>query len=145
VPLFSGDGFEEGCRVGAVFGTSWHGVMESDGFRRAFLRWVAQRRGLDWAPGEETFAAAREARLERLGDLVSENVDRNALLRLIEDGPPSGLPVISGQLVSSSAAQQTAVADVSGDRASPSGDGEMSPSIPPAFAVPCSGERRSKG
>jgi adenosylcobyric acid synthase len=145
VPLFSGDGFEEGCRVGAVFGTSWHGVMDSDGFRRAFLRWVAERRGLDWTPGEETFAAAREARLERLGDLVSENVDRNALLRLIENGPPSGLPVISGQLVSSSAAQQTAVADVSGDRASPSGDGEMSPSIPPAFAVPCSGERRSKG
>jgi adenosylcobyric acid synthase len=145
VPLFSGDGFEEGCRVGAVFGTSWHGVMDSDGFRRAFLRWVAERRGLDWTPGEETFAAAREARLERLGDLVSENVDRNALLRLIEDGPPSGLPVISGQLVSSSAAQQTVVADVSGDRASPSGDGERSPSIPPAFAVPCSGERRSKG
>ena len=145
VPLFSGDGFEEGCRVGAVFGTSWHGVMDSDGFRRAFLRWVAERRGLDWTPGEETFAAAREARLERLGDLVSENVDRNALLRLIEDGPPSGLSVISGQLVSSSAAQRTAVADVSGDRASPSGDGEMSTSIPPAFAVPCSGERRSKG
>jgi adenosylcobyric acid synthase len=144
-PLFSGDDFEEGCRVGVVFGTSWHGVMDSDGFRRAFLRWVAERRGLDWTPGEETFAAAREARLERLGDLISENVDRNALLRLIEDGPPSGLPVISGQLVSRSAAQQTVVADVSGYKASPSVDGEMSPSIPPAFAAPSSGERRSKG
>ena len=143
-PLFLGDGFEEGCRVGAVFGTSWHGVMESDGFRRAFLRWVAQRRGLDWVPGEETFAAAREARLEKLGDLVSENVDRDALLRLIDDGPPSGLPVVSGQLVSGSADQQTVVADVSGDRASPSVDGEMSPSIPPAFAAPSGGERRSQ-
>ena len=144
-PLFSGDGFEEGCRVGVVFGTSWHGVMESDVFRRAFLRWVAELRGLNWTPGEETFAAAREGRLERLGDLVSENVDRDALLRLIVDGPPSGLPVVGGRLVSSSAAQQTAVADVSDDKASPSVDGEMSPSIPPAFAVPCSGEQRSKG
>jgi adenosylcobyric acid synthase len=143
-PLFLGDGFEEGCRVGAVFGTSWHGVMESDGFRRGFLRRVAQRRGLDWTPGEETFAAAREARLERLGDLVSENVDRDALLRLIEDGPPSRLPVVSGRLIGGSADREAPVAEVSGDGASPPVDGEMSP-IPPAFAAPGSGERRGEG
>jgi adenosylcobyric acid synthase len=87
-PLFVGDGFDEGCWTGAVFGTSWHGVMESDVFRRSFLRFVASERGLDWTPGEESFAAAREARLERLGDLISENVDRDALLRLIVNGPP---------------------------------------------------------
>ena len=93
-PLFVGDGFDEGCRVGATLGTSWHGVMESDGFRRSLLGWVARERGLDWTPGEESFAAAREKRLEKLGDVVAENVDREALLRLIDDGPPSGLPVI---------------------------------------------------
>jgi adenosylcobyric acid synthase len=62
--------------------------MESDAFRRSFLRFVASERGLDWTPGEESFAAAREARLERLGNLISEYVDRDALLRLIVDGPP---------------------------------------------------------
>ena len=93
-PLFAGDGLAEGCKVGATLGTSWHGVMESDGFRRSLLDWVARRRGLDWAPGEEAFAAARERRLEMLGDIVAENVDREALLRLIDDGPPPGLPVI---------------------------------------------------
>jgi adenosylcobyric acid synthase len=93
-PLFVGDGLAEGCKVGATLGTSWHGVMESDGFRRSLLDWVARRRGLDWAPGEEAFAAARERRLEKLGDVVAENVDREALLRLINDGPPPGLPVI---------------------------------------------------
>ncbi len=93
-PLFVGDGLAEGCKVGATLGTSWHGVMESDGFRRSLLDWVARRRGLDWAPGEEAFAAARERRLEKLGDIVAENVDREALLRLIDDGPPPGLPVI---------------------------------------------------
>jgi adenosylcobyric acid synthase len=93
-PLFVGDGLDEGCRVGATLGTSWHGVMESDGFRRSLLGWVARERGLDWAPGEESFAAARERRLEKLGDLVAENVDREALLRLIDDGPPPGLPVV---------------------------------------------------
>jgi adenosylcobyric acid synthase len=102
-PLFLGGGFEEGCRVGAVFGTSWHGVMESDGFRRGFLRRVAERRGLDWAPGREAFAAAREARLEKLGDLISENVDREAVLRLIEGGAPAGLPVVRGRLSATAA------------------------------------------
>ncbi len=33
--------FLDGGRVGAVFGTTWHGAMENDGFRRAFLREVA--------------------------------------------------------------------------------------------------------
>src|SRR3712207_3296852 len=117
--------------------------MESDGFRRAFLRRVAELRGLDWMPGEEAFAAAREARLEKLGDLISENVDREALLRLIEGGAPAGLPIVAGRLVGLSAGQQTAIADTSGEKASPSANGEMSPTIPPAFAVPGGGEQRS--
>jgi adenosylcobyric acid synthase len=97
-PLFVGEGCEEGCRVGSVLGTSWHGVMESDGFRRGFLRWVAGERGLDWRPGELSFAAARESRLERLGDVVAENIDREALLRLINDGPPDDLSVVRLQV-----------------------------------------------
>jgi adenosylcobyric acid synthase len=135
-PLFSGDGLDEGCRVGAVFGTSWHGVMESDAFRQNFLRFVAGECGLDWTPGEESFAAAREARLEKLGDLISDNVDREALLRLIEDGPPSGMSVVSGQ--------QTAIGDASRAKAPPSVTGEVSPPIPTAFAVPGNGEQRSE-
>ena len=105
-PLFTTDDSEEGCRVGSVFGTSWHGVMESDGFRRNFLRWVAEERGLDWTSGEESFAKAREARLEKLGDLVAENVDREALLRLVAGGVPEELPVVSGQLISRSGGQK---------------------------------------
>ena len=35
----------DGCRVGAVWGTHWHGSLESDGFRRAFLRDVAAAGG----------------------------------------------------------------------------------------------------
>jgi adenosylcobyric acid synthase len=87
----------EGCRIGATLGTSWHGVLESDGFRCAFLTWVAAERGLDWTPGYETFAAVREAQLEKLGDLIADNVDRDALMCLIDDGPPSGLPVVRHQ------------------------------------------------
>jgi adenosylcobyric acid synthase len=105
-PLFVGDGFDEGCRVETTLGTSWHGVMESDGFRRSFLRWVAEARGLDWTPGESSFVAAREARLEKLGDLISENVDREGLLRLIEDGAPHGLPTVISRLSSAGAPEE---------------------------------------
>ena len=143
-PLFAGDGFDEGCRVGTVLGTSWHGVMESDGFRRSLLRWVAETRGLDWTPGATSFAAAREAQLERLGNVISENVDREALLRLIDGGPPDDLPVVAGQLVGRSTSQQTAVGDASSAEASPSANGETPASIPPAFAAQSNDEQRGK-
>jgi adenosylcobyric acid synthase len=93
------DGGTEGCRTGSTFGTSWHGVFESDSFRRAFLSRIAAERGLDWVAGDEPFAAHREAQLDRLGDLVAENVDREALLRLVEDGTPEGLPLIRSGMV----------------------------------------------
>ncbi|HEX2728167.1 MAG TPA: cobyric acid synthase [Rubrobacteraceae bacterium] len=94
-PLFTGSGFEEGCVAGNTFGTSWHGVLECDDFRRAYLRRVAEERGLDWQPGNEPFAAAREAQFEALGDLIAQNIDRDAVLRLIDAGQPAGLPVIT--------------------------------------------------
>lgn len=84
-PLFVSDGAGEGCRVGAVLGTSWHGVLECDGFRRVLLRWVAEERDLSWEPGGFSFPALREERLERLGDLVAGNIDRGALLRIMEE------------------------------------------------------------
>jgi adenosylcobyric acid synthase len=96
-PLFETGEVTEGCRVGKTLGTSWHGILESDDFRRALLQWVAEERGLDWRPGEVSFAAAREAQLEKLGDLVADHVDREALMRLIDDGHPSGLPVVRHQ------------------------------------------------
>ncbi|WUH94150.1 cobyric acid synthase [Streptomyces sp. NBC_00433] len=87
--------FLDGCRVGAVWGTHWHGSLESDGFRRAFLRRVAAAAGRRFVPAPGTdFGALREAQLDRLGDLVEEHLDTAALLRLIEDGAPAGLPFV---------------------------------------------------
>ncbi len=97
-PLFTGADFEEGCAVGNTLGTSWHGVLESDSFRRAYLSRIAEAQGLDWQPGEETFAAAREAQYEALGDLIAENVDRETMMRWIQSGPPSGLPTIQPEV-----------------------------------------------
>ncbi|RBY94053.1 cobyric acid synthase CobQ [Blastococcus sp. TBT05-19] len=87
--------FLDGARSGAVFGTTWHGALENDGFRRAFLGEVARLTGRRFVPAPDTdFAALREARLDRLGDLVAEHADTDALWRLIEGGPPAGLPLL---------------------------------------------------
>ncbi|MEU3036325.1 cobyric acid synthase [Streptomyces griseoaurantiacus] len=85
----------DGCRVGAVRGTHWHGSLESDGFRRAYLREVAAAAGRRFVPAPDTcFAALREERLDRLGDLIEQHADTDALRRLIESGAPRGLPFI---------------------------------------------------
>ena len=90
--------FLDGCRAGpggAVWGTSWHGTMENDEFRRVFLAEVARLAGRDFTPAPGTdFAGLREARLDALGDLVADHLDTAALARLISGGAPPGLPVL---------------------------------------------------
>ncbi|MEV0599086.1 cobyric acid synthase [Streptomyces sp. NPDC050315] len=87
--------FLDGCRVGSVWGTHWHGSLESDGFRRAFLRRVAAAAGRAFVPAPDTcFDALREEQLDALGDLIEEHADTEALLRLIENGVPAGLPFV---------------------------------------------------
>jgi adenosylcobyric acid synthase len=89
------EAFLDGCRVGAVWGTSWHGTLENDAFRRAFLAEVAALAGRDFTVSPDTdFAAVRQTRLDVLGDLVAQHLDTQGLARLINEGPPPGLPVI---------------------------------------------------
>ncbi|MEU0668735.1 cobyric acid synthase [Streptomyces lavendulocolor] len=91
-----GEPFLDGCRVGAVWGTHWHGSLESDGFRRAFLAEVARAAGRRFVPAPDTsFGALREEQLDTLGDLIEEHADTDALWKLIEQGPPTGLPFIA--------------------------------------------------
>jgi adenosylcobyric acid synthase len=87
--------FLDGCRRGAVWGTSWHGVLENDEFRRAFLAEVAALAGRDFIPAPGiSFAAVRQARLDVLGDLVAGHLDTAALSELITGGPPAGMPAV---------------------------------------------------
>ena len=95
VAVDGGEPFLGGCRDGAVWGTTWHGALENDGFRRAFLADVARTAGRAFAPAPDTdFAALREAQLDALGDLVEHHLDTGALARLIESGAPPGLPLV---------------------------------------------------
>ncbi|WP_030484148.1 cobyric acid synthase [Nocardioides aequoreus] len=66
--------------AGEVTGTMVHGALEDDAHRDAYLR-----RALGVA-SEAGFPAAREARLELLGDLVEEHLDVDGLLALAREG-----------------------------------------------------------
>ncbi len=89
-----GEGVEDflaGARSGAVFGTMWHGSLESDGFRRALLAEVATAAGRPVPTAQVSFDERRHARLDLLGDLAEQHLDVDRLLELATSGAPRGL------------------------------------------------------
>ena len=67
---------------GSVSGTMVHGSLESDAARAVFLSTTLGHLGVT---SQVSFPAARERRLDLLGDLVEEHVDVDALLRLARE------------------------------------------------------------
>jgi adenosylcobyric acid synthase len=94
VSVTGGEEFPGGCAVASVAGTTWHGIFESDGFRRALLRRAAAAAGRRFEPAQISFERIRQRRLDALADLVARHLDSDALRRLIEHGPQAGLPFI---------------------------------------------------
>lgn len=66
--------------AGAVTGTMVHGALEDDDLRASYLR---EALGVE---SRASFPAARERRLDLLGDLVEEHLDVDALLDLARRG-----------------------------------------------------------
>lgn len=66
-------------RSGRVVGTMVHGSLEDDATRAAFLSSLG-------VSSRASFPAARERRLDLLGDLVEEHLDVDELLRLAREG-----------------------------------------------------------
>jgi adenosylcobyric acid synthase len=82
--------FLGGARAGAVFGTMWHGSLEGDALRAAFLRET-----IELQPSGVSFPAARERRLDLLGELVEAHLDVDALLDLAVRGGHEQLPFLA--------------------------------------------------
>jgi adenosylcobyric acid synthase len=90
-PLFA----DEGCIVGPVAGTLWHGLFENDQWRREYLVDVANAAGRDFVPDvAHSFANRRETRIDALADLIDGHCDTDALLAVIE-GSRVALPEIT--------------------------------------------------
>jgi len=89
LPGATAEPFLDGWSSGAVWGTTWHGAFENDGFRREFLATVAAAAGSAWvaAPEAPSYGDRREGMLDRLADALESAVGVDTLLRVI-DGKP---------------------------------------------------------
>jgi adenosylcobyric acid synthase len=97
VRVGGGDAFfaDEGCIVGPVAGTLWHGLFENDQWRREFLVDVAKATGRHFVPDvAHSFAKRRETRIDALADLIDDHLDTDALLAAI-GGSRVALPAIT--------------------------------------------------
>jgi adenosylcobyric acid synthase len=85
---FEVDSEPQGIVCGVVFGTHWHGLLDNDDFRRAWLRRVAEAAGrTGFVVADTDVAARRDAQLDVIADLLAAHLDVDAVLGLL-DGPP---------------------------------------------------------
>jgi adenosylcobyric acid synthase len=97
------DSQPQGIVRGAVFGTHWHGLLDNDDFRRAWLTRVAGAAGRGgFVVGDVSVGARRDAQLELTADLLAAHLDVDAVLGLL-DGPPPRYPRIATGLLPSRA------------------------------------------
>lgn len=91
------DGNPEGSASGAIWGTHLHGLLESDEFRRSWLRTVAERAGRAGfvVAQDVSVADVRTAQLDLLADLIEKHLDLDHLERLLTTGAPPGLPTLT--------------------------------------------------
>jgi adenosylcobyric acid synthase len=97
---FAADSETHGIRCAAVYGTHWHGLLDNDDFRRAWLTGVADAAGRQgFVVADDTnVVARRDAQLDRMADLLVAHLDLDAVLALL-DGPPPRRPRLATQLL----------------------------------------------
>ena len=95
---FAVDAEPQGFLRDKVFGTHWHGLLDNDVFRRAWLVEVAE------AAGRSGFVVAddinvvqrRDAQLQLMADLLTAHLDVEAVMGLLEGDSPRRPYLVSG-------------------------------------------------
>jgi adenosylcobyric acid synthase len=79
----------QGIVRGAVFGTHWHGLLDNDEFRRAWLARVGDAAGRSgFVVADTNVAARRDAQVDVIADLLASHLDVGAVLSLLDDPAP---------------------------------------------------------
>lgn len=87
---------DEGCLLGSVSGTIWHGLFENDYWRRDFLVSIAKTRGKSFVPdSHHDFASRRETRIDALADLIEAHLDLKSLQALLSGAALGSLPEVT--------------------------------------------------
>lgn len=84
-----------GIRRGQVYGTHWHGLLDNDELRRAWLAEVAEAAGRTGfvVATDVSVPARRDAQLDAMADALQAHVDIDAMLALLAGAPER--PVIT--------------------------------------------------
>jgi adenosylcobyric acid synthase len=87
-----------GVRCGAVYGTHWHGLFDNDEFRRTWLAGAAAAAGRSGfvVADDIDVPARRDAQLDVMADLLQSHLDVEAVMDLIDAGPPLRPTITTG-------------------------------------------------
>jgi adenosylcobyric acid synthase len=79
-----------GIRGGSVYGTHWHGLLDNDAVRRHWLTDAASAAGRAGfvVADDVDVSARRDAQLDLMADLLTAHLDVDAVLALLDGGPP---------------------------------------------------------
>jgi adenosylcobyric acid synthase len=85
-----GSGIPLGIRRGNVYGTHWHGLLDNDVLRRRWLVDAAAAVGRSGfvVADDVDVAGRRDAQLDLMADLLTAHLDIDAVVGLLEHGPP---------------------------------------------------------
>jgi adenosylcobyric acid synthase len=78
-----------GLRRGAVFGTHWHGLLDNDDVRRAWLTEAAAGRPGFVVADDVDVTHARDRQLDLMAELLADHLDVDAVIDLLDNGPPT--------------------------------------------------------
>jgi adenosylcobyric acid synthase len=94
---FDAGGAAHGYVRGAVFGTHWHGLLDNDDFRRHWLTAAAAAAGRDGfvVAGDVDVSARRDGQLDVMADLLAAHLDVDAVIGLLQTGPPPRPTVVT--------------------------------------------------
>ncbi|HEX5944895.1 MAG TPA: cobyric acid synthase [Acidimicrobiales bacterium] len=95
--LVADDGTVLGWAEGRTLGTTLHGLFDEDDLRAAILAWASELAGLPRPSGPAggpgvRFAAARDARLDRIADALETHLDIARLTAIIAEGARTAHP-----------------------------------------------------
>jgi adenosylcobyric acid synthase len=89
------DWFGVGIRRETVYGTHWHGLLDNNDFRRRWLMEAAANKPGFVVADEIDVAARRDGQLDLMADLLTAHLDVDAVLALLDDGPPDRPTIIT--------------------------------------------------
>lgn len=77
------NGLVDGACHENIFATYFHCIFNNYNFRREFLNYIRAKKGLDIQTGKDPYEAQKDYSLNKLAEIVEENLDMDIIDKLI--------------------------------------------------------------